>query len=269
MKNIQLKFLKLSSSVVMFGLVACAHDANKHANKPNLGAPVVATAPISKPMDASTTFVEAVTGIFDAALAVWKPMNVSGSIKVLLANEDTKFTSWKSLNLPLPVEAKTTAFVEETIPQVAEIQIPKFQLKMDVRLDSLKYAVYFEYASANLNPTGKAAIEALQNDAKEAESIVVVGHADPSGDAKKNVKLANSRANSVRFELAKYGIIPQKVVTKGAVAFSKPEDRLAFRQNVPAELSAASRRADVDIAVKPNATATAPSVDKRFVTISG
>lgn len=286
MQNNQSKFFKLSSAVTLLGLVAsCAHETNTRVNKPDLVSQV-AVVPSSKPMNDSAERTQEPPSIFAAESAAWKPLNVLAKTTVVPVNLNKEFLSWKPLNLPSqittdsvvsndarpskkPTIVAETVSIESSATPLAEIQIPKFQLKIDQRMESLKYAVYFEYASANLNPTGKAAIEALKNDAKEAESIVVVGHADPSGDTKKNTRLANSRAVSVRAEFAKYGITSQKVITKGAVAFSKPEDRLAFKQNVPAEISAASRRADVDITVKPNVTVKASSADKRFVFISG
>jgi outer membrane protein OmpA-like peptidoglycan-associated protein len=271
MKNIQFKFLKISSAVALLGLVACAHDSNVQVKKLDSSLPLAIAAPTLNPVNLPLATGEVAAAVFDSASATWTPLTgsmVNTHVSTTAAT-DPKVETWKSLNVPVAINAATNISTEKSATQIAEIQIPKFQLKMDGRLDSLKYAVYFDYASANLNPTGKAAIEALQQDASQADSITIIGYADPSGNAKKNVTLANSRANTVRVEFAKYGIITKKVVTKSAVALSKPEDRLAFKQNVPAEISAASRRADVDIAVKPNATATATSVDKRFVTVSG
>jgi outer membrane protein OmpA-like peptidoglycan-associated protein len=262
--------LKLSTIATLVGLAACAHDTNKLTAKFDSSSPATAVESTTAILDKLSSVVGTVTGVFDAALASWRPLNVAGSTQIKTALSVTDLIVWKPLNAPVQVELVATApSIEQVLPQVAEARLPQFKLKMDARLDSLKYAVYFDYASANLNPTGKAAIEALQSDVKEAESIVIIGYADPSGDAKKNVKLADSRAKTVRLEFAKYGTGSQRIITKGAVLLSKSEDRVAFKQNVPADLAATSRRADVDIVVKPNATAKSAPSDKRFVSILG
>lgn len=132
----------------------------------------------------------------------------------------------------------------------------------------MKYAVYFEFASANLNPTGKAALEYLQREAKVAEKIEVTGRADPSGDKLKNEKLAIARANSVRQELMKYGVHQRTIKVKSFVALAKADGRVAYKQNIPDDLNAASRRADVDMLVKPNMFSKS-TAQSNFVAVPG
>jgi outer membrane protein OmpA-like peptidoglycan-associated protein len=165
------------------------------------------------------------------------------------------------LPIPTPIIQESPKYTQSTIPpfeqsvaqfeEISQHEAPSADLKLDRSLDSLKYAIYFEYASANLNPTGKAAIEALQSEAKLAEKINVVGRADPSGNASKNTKLAIARAQSVRGELVKYGVPAKAININSYVALSKSDGRIALKQNLPLELSAASRRADLDMLVKP------------------
>lgn len=181
----------------------------------------------------------------------WKPLFVAAS-----ASEEVKPVKFVPIVVPATVATASNAPISSPVPVTAlrasDTAPFTAQLKMDHNLDSLKYAVYFEYASADLNPTGKAALEYLQAEAKIADKIEIIGRADPSGNTVKNEKLARARANTVRQELLKYGVAVKTINVKSFVALAKADNRVAYRQNLPADLSAASRRADVDMLVKPN-----------------
>lgn len=142
------------------------------------------------------------------------------------------------------------------------------QLKLDPALDSLKSAIYFEYASANLNNTGKAAIDYLQDTAKDAKNIEIIGRADPVGSPHKNKVLADARANNVRKELLKFGISPASIKVTSEVALASAENRLAYKQNLPADLNAASRRADVNMDIKKQVISNLTK-NNQFVAIPG
>lgn len=192
---------------------------------------------------------------------VSKPVASQETSAVPAVKTAVSLQSWKPLFVAAsPVEASQQ--VSTAPASVAP------QLKLDRKLDSLKYAIYFEYASANLNPTGKAALEYLQGDAKLADAIEVVGRADPSGNAAKNEKLAQARAISVRQELLKYGVRMNAINVKSYVALQKAGDRIAYKQNLPTDLSAASRRADVDMLVKPNVVSKL-TVHSNFAVVPG
>lgn len=142
------------------------------------------------------------------------------------------------------------------------------QLKMAESLDSLKYAIYFEYASSKLNPTGEAAIELLQRDAKSAQTITIVGRADPSGKTALNSRLARARSNSVKSEFVKWGVASSAVKVESAVGISKVEGQIALKQNVPVDLAASSRRTDVTMLVDAK-KANKLARDDRFMLVAG
>jgi OmpA family len=151
--------------------------------------------------------------------------------------------------------------------EVEQAELPK--LKMADTLDSLKYAIYFEYATDKLNPTGQAAIELLQRDAVGAKSITVTGRADPSGMAALNVKLAKARSNSVKAEFVKWGVAGSVIKTESAVGIAHIDGQIALKQNIPLEAAAASRRADVTMQVAGKNLTSKVAHDSRFVAVDG
>jgi outer membrane protein OmpA-like peptidoglycan-associated protein len=241
-----------------FVLGACANFSNEtskvSASNPKADVEIATIAP---------SLSSALASVSDA----WKPLFVSAS-SVVEAKSD-KPVAMVSSAIPASNATTTQAVASASpLPAAPEAPVAMGALKMDRSLDSLKYAIYFEYASANLNPTGKAALGYLQGDAKMADAIQVVGRADPSGDATKNVRLAQARANSVRSELAKYGVNVKNIKVNSYVALAKADDRIAYKQNLPTDLSAASRRADVDMLVKPNVVSKL-TVHSNFVSVPG
>lgn len=148
-----------------------------------------------------------------------------------------------------------------------QAELPK--LKMADSLESLKYAIYFEYATDKLNPTGQAAIELLQRDAVAAKSITVTGRADPSGIAAQNVKLARARSNSVKAEFVKWGVAGSVIKVDSAVGIAHIDGQIALKQNVPLKAAAASRRADVTMQVAGKNQTSKVAQDSRFVTVDG
>lgn len=124
------------------------------------------------------------------------------------------------------------------------------ELKPSTELASLKYAIFFDYASANLNRTGKAAIEALAPDALRAETIEIVGRADPEGDSRKNEDLARKRGEAVRRALAQNGVDGVKVNVTGKVENAGVARRVMVIGKSPDKPDALSRRSDVNLAVR-------------------
>ncbi len=222
------------------------------------------------------TIAPSLSSALASVSGAWKPLFVSAS-SVVEAKSDKPVAVVSSASASASASASTSALpasIATTTQAVASpsplpaAPVAMGALKMDRSLDSLKYAIYFEYASAELNPTGKAALEYLQADAKAAETIEVIGRADPSGNAAKNTALAKARANTVRKELLAYGVRVNNIKTKSFVALAKADDRSAYRQNLPADLSAASRRADVDMLVKPNVVSKL-TTHSNFVAVPG
>jgi outer membrane protein OmpA-like peptidoglycan-associated protein len=275
-----MKFLKKSSIKITlfcaFGILsACAHiggDASKQqlANSPTAGVAKNGTAAPS--LSSALAWRPLLVAASPAAESqVIKPVATIGTTPAVTALATASLPAILQVNtvMTIPKAQSTQPVVlaaSSAPPAVAPVALQGAQLKLDRSLDSLKYAVYFEYASANLNPTGKAALEYLQADAKAAEAIEVIGRADPSGNASKNEKLAIARADSVRKELLKYGVQPKTVKVKSFVALAHADGRSAYKQNLPSDLSAASRRADVDMLVKPNVVSKL-TVHSNFVAV--
>jgi outer membrane protein OmpA-like peptidoglycan-associated protein len=130
------------------------------------------------------------------------------------------------------------------------VGVERLVLKPSTELASLKYAVFFKYASTSLNATGKAALEALAPDAIRAESIDVVGRADPSGDAGKNALLARGRAETVRLQLAQAGVDPKKISMASKVEHLALLDNTKLIGVVPQNVEEKSRRSDVGLSVR-------------------
>jgi outer membrane protein OmpA-like peptidoglycan-associated protein len=254
----QLMF-KVIPCLGVFVLGACANFSNEtskvSASNPKANVELATSAP-------------SISSALASVSGAWKPLFVAAS-PVVEAKAD-KPVSVVSSASAMPVGSANTTQVVASSPSPLQATptapVAMGALKMDRSLDSLKYAIYFEYASATLNPTGKAALEYLQADAKAAEAIEVIGRADPSGNASKNTALAQARANTVRKELMAYGVRVNNIKTKSFVALAKADGRSAYKQNLPADLSAASRRADVDMLVKPNVLSQL-SVHGNFVSV--
>ncbi len=238
-----------------FVLGACANFSNETSK---------VSASNSKANVEIATIAPSLSSALASVSGAWKPLFVAAS-PVVVAKSDKPVAVVSSASAIPASNATSTQAVASPLPAAP---VAMGALKMDRSLDSLKYAIYFEYASATLNPTGKAALEYLQADAKAAEGIEVIGRADPSGNASKNTALAQARANTVRKELMAYGVQVKNIKVKSFVALAKADDRSAYKQNLPVDLSAASRRADVDMLVKPNVVSKL-TVHHNFVAVPG
>jgi outer membrane protein OmpA-like peptidoglycan-associated protein len=91
--------------------------------------------------------------------------------------------------IALPVEATRTA---AAAPQPTEAEKP-------VPADARRHLVLtFAFASAELSPSARAALDASMGDAKKADRIVISGRTDAIGDLEVNQALAMARALAVR-----------------------------------------------------------------------
>lgn len=79
------------------------------------------------------------------------------------------------------------------------------------------YGIYFDFASANLKPESKAAIDQILAflQANPSQNITIEGHTDNVGNEKSNMQLSIARAERVKTELVKRGINPQRLTSKG------------------------------------------------------
>ena len=108
----------------------------------------------------------------------------------------------------------------------------------------------FKFASANLNKNGKNEISNLVNKfgKENIKTIFVVGHTDLIGSDESNLILSQKRANSVKNEFIKNGILGSKITTSGA-GESEPvkECDSNLAKNKLIECLAPNRRVNVDI----------------------
>ena len=96
---------------------------------------------------------------------------------------------------------------------------------------------------STLSAEGKAEIAALiaQYEGKTADSVVIEGYTDSSGDAAFNQQLSEKRAEAVKAELVANGADPDKITTVG-YGESKP-----IADNVTREGRAKNRRVEIRV----------------------
>ena len=108
---------------------------------------------------------------------------------------------------------------------------------------SLASGATFELGGSTLSAEGKAEIAALiaQYEGKTADSVVIEGHTDSSGDAAFNQQLSEKRAEAVKAELVANGADPDKITTVG-YGESKP-----IADNGTREGRAKNRRVEIRV----------------------
>lgn len=108
----------------------------------------------------------------------------------------------------------------------------------------------FNFASYEVKPSGKKEISNLVNKfgKENIKSICVLGHTDLIGGDKSNLILSQKRANSVKNEFVKNGVLANKITTSGA-GESQPvkECDSKLSRNKLIECLAPNRRVNVDI----------------------
>ena len=116
--------------------------------------------------------------------------------------------------------------------------------------ESRKYAVFFNFGSRVLTPTGEVAVAALAIDARNSEAIEIVGRADNVGQFKHNEILAKARAESVRKALLSHGVKIKDLVVRSEVADVDVSHDVKLKGHMPANVAERSRRADVLMALR-------------------
>jgi outer membrane protein OmpA-like peptidoglycan-associated protein len=110
-------------------------------------------------------------------------------------------------------------------------------------LETLSRDLFFQSGKASLNAEQK---DALKNVAGLMQNhpewkLVLIGHADPRGNAAFNQKLSYNRANSVKETLAQYGVSQDRMTIKamGKVSEANPKDahKLALDRNAEIRLA--------------------------------
>lgn len=108
---------------------------------------------------------------------------------------------------------------------------------------TLSSGTTFELGGSELSAEGKAEIAGLvaQYEGKTADSVIIEGHTDSSGDAAFNQQLSEKRAEAVKAELVANGADPAKIKTVG-FGESKP-----IADNATREGRAKNRRVEIRV----------------------
>lgn len=108
---------------------------------------------------------------------------------------------------------------------------------------SLSSGATFELGGSTLSSEGKAEIAALiaKFEGKTADSVVIEGHTDDSGDASFNQQLSEKRAEAVKAELVAQGAKAEKISTVG-YGEDKP-----IADNATPEGRAQNRRVEIKV----------------------
>lgn len=111
----------------------------------------------------------------------------------------------------------------EGLVQAAPAPVKEKEPTTPMLPEEAMYLVFFNWDSAELIPGAVSVIDAIAQEVKKntPKQINVIGHADTSGDAKYNEKLAFKRANAVRDALVKSGVSADLLVVN-----SKGENEL-------------------------------------------
>ncbi len=121
------------------------------------------------------------------------------------------------------------------------------EAKPEVKALSLGADAFFDFDKAILKPAGKARLDQLAIDLKNAksiESIELSGHTDSIGSLEYNQRLSERRAHAVKEYIVEKGVDPA-IIT--AVGFGKTQP---VASNATPEGRAQNRRVDIKITAK-------------------
>ncbi len=95
-------------------------------------------------------------------------------------------------------------------------------LRQSVRYETLSKNIRFEYASAELTPSTKSALDTIAKEINGSLNsfnvIRLTGVTDASGDDSRNMRLSQLRADNVRRYLISQGVPPEKIESIGVGA---------------------------------------------------
>jgi outer membrane protein OmpA-like peptidoglycan-associated protein len=166
-----------------------------------------------------------------------------------------------------PVSAPAQAPVAKpAAPVAAPVAVPAPQAMVAPTAPEAPAANKVVLAGDALFKLGKSGIRDLSKDGKakldevvaklkgmgEIDQIKVVGHADPTGNAKSNMRLSEARAKSIKSYLIAKGIKPNVIITSG-MGDTQPVVQCAA--DLPKaelrECHAPNRRVEIEIVAKP------------------
>lgn len=141
--------------------------------------------------------------------------------------------------------ADTNEFVTiETQNTSAATKTEFGELRLSTKLGALTEHVRFGFASANLTPISKLALDEIADEIKTAANtfskVRIVGVTDPTGHSDRNRRLSQARANTVREYLISRGVPAEKIDAIG----NGPKGSMIKRSAVQL---ARARRVDFEI----------------------
>lgn len=201
-------------------------------------APPTFTAPVAVPAPAASP------ATLPAAKAIAAPAAQTPAVVTPKVAEAPKAVETpKVVAAAKPVAASTAAPA-----QVAATAANKVILAGDALFKSGKSGI------RDLSKNGKARLDeviAKLNAMGDIEQIKVMGHADPTGDAKVNRALSESRAKSVKSYLIAKGVTPGVIISSG-MGDSQPVVQCdkALARDALKECHAPNRRVEIEIIAK-------------------
>lgn len=113
----------------------------------------------------------------------------------------TKDSKFAECDPPKVVQAPVTVVVPDK-PYIAPLPAPQPTTKAVTNKVVVQADLLFSFDKADLTTNGKAELDKIAGSVKEGTKVVVVGHADPIGNAEYNQKLSERRAKAVADYLA-------------------------------------------------------------------
>ena len=164
------------------------------------------------------------------------------------ANADCDASLMKKV-APAPASVPAPVPSPKTTPTPAPVVAPAFVaprkpsiIEKAVRLEGANFAT----GSSKLLKAADSKLNEVVNAAREYPDVQldVTGYTDNVGNAQKNLKLSEERANAVKAYLVKNGVASERIHTKGAGADSP------IANNATAEGRAKNRRVEVRYTIK-------------------
>ena len=129
-------------------------------------------------------------------------------------NDTTPSCRSEFMNAMAEVEAGLPEPMPEPMPEPVAMVEPEPE-PMDVR--EAMYLVFFDYDSAVVGTGGQSVLDAVVDEvnARNIETIRIVGHTDRSGSNRYNDAMAMRRSEAVKANLQNRGIDPSRVIIDG------------------------------------------------------
>lgn len=141
--------------------------------------------------------------------------------------------------------------IQETVKQALAAAMQKNPTPVPaasgITTRTLNYAVFFNLGSSTLSKGGKEAIRELAPDLMRAESISIIGRADPIGAITTNERLSKARGEAVKAQLVQEGISASKIELDSRVEIAQLDAKTTALTKQPTAIHDQSRRTDMTV----------------------